>query len=119
VLFVAAALGCAVGYVIYLQLPPAVIPLEIRKHAPALTVSWPPDQTRDAAYAALRVDDGDPIPLSPQQKQQGEATVRSASGNVKIELIAQHWMRDSRGIVRYVEPLPAPSTASAPATATQ
>lgn len=119
VLFVAAALGCAVGYVIYLQLPPALIPLEIPKHAPVLTVSWPPDQTRDAVYAALRVDDGDPIPLSPQQKQQGQATVRSETGNVKVELIAQHWMRDSRGIVRYVEPLPASSAASPAATPPQ
>lgn len=112
VLFVAAALGCVVGYFIYLQLPPAVIPLNVQKRAPALIVSWPPEQTRDAVYAALRVDDGDPIPLSSQQKAQGQASVRSSSGNVKIELMAQHWMRDSRGILRYVEPLPASSASS-------
>jgi hypothetical protein len=117
VLFIAAALGCAVGYTIYLQLPPAVIPLNIRSHTPALIVSWPPEQTRDAVYAALRVDDGDPIPLSAQQKQEGQAAVPATpTGNVKIELMAQHWMRDSRGILRYVEPLPAssPSSAGAP-----
>jgi hypothetical protein len=118
VLFIAAALGCVVGYFIYLQLPPAVIPLNIEKRAPELIVSWPPEQTRDAVYAALRVDDGDPIPLSTAQKAQGQAAVHSAGGNVKIELIAQHWMRDSRGILRYVEPLPALS-AGAPAGSSQ
>jgi hypothetical protein len=112
VLFVAAALGCVVGYFIYLQLPPAVIPLNAQKRSPALIVSWPPEQTRDAVYAALRVDDGDPIPLSSQQKADGQAAIRSTSGNVKIELIAQHWMRDSRGILRYVEPLPSTAATS-------
>jgi hypothetical protein len=107
VLFIAAALGCVVGYFIYLQLPAAVIPLNVEKRAPELIVSWPPEQTRDAAYAALRVDDGDPIVLSREQKTDGEAAIHSAGGNVKIELVAQHWMRDSRGILRYVEPLPA------------
>jgi hypothetical protein len=106
VLFIAAALGCVVGYFIYLQLPPAVIPMNVQKRPPALVVSWPPEQTRDAVYAALRVDDGDPIPLSSQQKAEGQAAIRANSGNVKIELIAQHWMRDSRGILRFVEPVP-------------
>ena len=113
VLFLAAALGCVVGYFIYLQLPPAVIPLNVEKRAPELIISWPPEQTRDAVYAALRVDDGDPIPLSSAQKAQGQAAIHSAGGNVKIELIAQHWMRDSRGILRYVEPLPASATGAA------
>ncbi|HTU46026.1 MAG TPA: hypothetical protein VMF91_13240 [Bryobacteraceae bacterium] len=118
VLFIAAALGCVVGYFIYLQLPPAVIPLNIEKRAPELIVSWPPEQTRDAVYAALRIDDGDPIPLSSAQKAQGQAAIHSAGGNVKIELIAQHWMRDSRGILRYVEPFPAAS-AGPPAGSSQ
>jgi len=113
VLFIAAALGCVVGYFIYLQLPPAVIPLNVEKRSPELIISWPSEQTRDAGYAALRVDDGDPIVLSPEQKTQGQAAIHSAGGNVKIELIAQHWMRDSRGILRYVEPLSAsPARAS-------
>lgn len=109
VLFIAAALGCVVGYFIYLQLPPAVIPLNVEKNAAGLVVSWPPEQTRDAVYAALRVDDGDPVALSPEQKAAGQAAVHATGGNVKIELTAQHWMRDSRGILRYVEPLPAGS----------
>ena len=106
VLFIAAVLGGVVGYIIYLLLPSAVIPLSVQKHAPSLVISWPREQTRDAVSAALRIDDGDPIPLSAQQKIQGQAAIRSNSGNVKVELIAQHWMRDSRGILRYVEPLP-------------
>lgn len=109
VLFIAAALGCVVGYFIYLQLPPAVIPLSVEKNAAGLVVSWPPEQTRDAVYAALRVDDGDPVALSVEQKSAGQAAIHSAGGNVKVELTAQHWMRDSRGILRYVEPLPAGS----------
>jgi hypothetical protein len=114
VLFIAAALGCVVGYFIYLQLPPA---LNVHKRLPALIVTWPAEQTRDAVYAALRIDDGDPIPLSSQQRAEGQVTIRAAGGNVKIELIARHWMRDSRGILRYVEP-PLSSAASAP-TASQ
>lgn len=102
VLFLAAALGCAVGYWGYLQLPSAIIPLSIRSEPSSLLVSWPPDQTRDAVYAAIRVDDGDPVPLSPEDKGAGETEITAVTGNVKIELIAQHWMRDSRGIVRYV-----------------
>lgn len=119
VLFIAAALGCGVGYTIYLQLPPAVIPMNVQSHAPTLVISWPAEQTRDAVYAALRIDDGDPIPLSAEQKARGQAEIPSASGNVKVELIAQHWMRDSRGIVRYVEPVAAQTTASSGAGATQ
>jgi hypothetical protein len=113
VLFVAAALGCVVGYFIYLQLPPAVIPLNIEKRAAELVVSWPPEQTRDATYAALRVDDGDPIVLSTEQKSDGQAAIHSAGGNVKIELVAQHWMRDSHGFLRYVEALAASPGATA------
>lgn len=112
VLFIAAALGCVVGYFLYLQLPSAVIPLNVQKARSLLLVSWPPEQTRDAVYAALRVDDGDPIPLSSQQKADGQTAIRLSSGNMKIELVAQHWMRDSRGMLRYVEPV-APLTGAA------
>ncbi|MGA8026024.1 MAG: hypothetical protein WB992_02690 [Bryobacteraceae bacterium] len=119
VLFLAAALGCAVGYWGYLQLPSAVIPLSIRSEPSSLLVSWPPDQTRDAVSAAIRVDDGDPVPLSPEDKSAGETEITAVSTNIKIELIAQHWMRDSRGIVRYVratktEPPAAPVIENAP-----
>ncbi len=109
VLLFAAALGCAVGYWAYLQLPSATITLNVHAEASKLLVSWPPDQTRHTAYAAIRVDDGRPVPLSPEEKTAGEAQITTTSDNVKIELTAQHWMRDSRGIVRFLKALPPPA----------
>jgi hypothetical protein len=102
VLIVAALLGCAVGYWGYTQLPAPTIPLTVRPETSALLISWPPALTRNATYAALRIDDGDPIPLSLDQKSSGQITIPSKSTNVKIELVCQNWLRDSRGIVRYV-----------------
>ncbi len=106
VLFLSAALGCGVGYWAYLQLPSATIPLNVQTQSSALLVSWPTGQTRDAKYAAIRVDDGEQVQLTPEQRSSGHATITPTSDNVKIELIAQHWMRDSRGIVRYVKAPP-------------
>jgi hypothetical protein len=114
-LLLAAGLGCGVGYFAYLQLPSATIPLTVRR-APAslattgsiglampnLIVSWPPEQTRDAIFASIRVDDGEASPLSAQQRVTGRALIAARSDNVKVELIAQRRWRDSRGIVRYV-----------------
>ena len=102
VLIVAALLGCAVGYWGYTQLPAPTIPLAVRPKTSALLVSWPAGLTRNATYAALRIDNGDPIPLSPEQKSTGQITIPSKSSNVKIELVCQNWLRDSRGIIRYV-----------------
>jgi hypothetical protein len=109
VLVVAALLGCCVGYWAYLQLPSAIVPLKVRIEAGALIVSWPPNQTQSSAYAAIRVDDGDPVPLSAAEKTAGQTAVPTKSDDIKIELIAQHWMRDSRGIVRFIRGRGAPS----------
>ncbi len=106
VLFIAAAVGCGVGYLGYLQLPSATIPLSVKAEASALLVSWPAQQTRDSVYSAISIDDGQQIALSPQQRAAGQATITGASDNIKIEVIAAHWMRDSRGIIRYIKPLP-------------
>ncbi len=106
VLFLSAAIGCGVGYWGYLQLPPATIPMYVQDQPSGLLVSWPPDQTRDCVFAALRIDDEQEAPLSLLQRAAGQATISPSRENVKIELIAQHWMRDSRGIIRYVKPLP-------------
>ncbi len=111
VLFLAAAMGCAVGYWGYLQLPSPIIPLTVRTQGTALMVSWPPEQTRDAVYAGIRVDDSEPRPLTAEDKAAGQTQINPPGNNVKIELIAQHWMRDSRGIIRYVrgvQPVAAP-----------
>lgn len=107
VLFLAATLGCAVGYWAYLQLPSATIALKVRTEPSALLVSWPAGQTRDAVYAALRVDDGQQVSLTPEERAAGHAKIPASGDNVKIELVAQHWMRDSRGIIRYVKAAPA------------
>ena len=114
VLFLAAALGCAVGYWGYLQLPSPNIPLRVRSQATGLIVSWPPEQTRDAVYAAIRIDDSEPRQLPPEDKLAGQTQISATGNNVKIELIAQHWMQDSRGIVRYVRASPPPEPESKP-----
>lgn len=102
VLLLAAVLGCCVGYWAYLQLPSAVIPLAVQKEQGMLLISWPPAQTRTSSYAAIRVDNGEPVALSPAEKIAGRAAIANEAPDVKIEVIAQHWMRDSRGIVRFV-----------------
>ncbi len=102
VLVLAALLGCAAGYWAYLQLPAAIIPVTVERRSSSLLVSWPPQQTRDAGFAAVRVDDGQIVALTREQKDQGKFEVKTPESEVKLELIAQHWLRDSRGIVRYV-----------------
>jgi hypothetical protein len=103
VLIIAAVLGCAAGYVAYTQLPPAVIPLRVESRPPNLVVFWPPEQTRDSVYAALRVGNADPITLTPAQKAAGYVMILPTGNDTKVELIAQHSFRDSRGIVRYIK----------------
>jgi hypothetical protein len=98
----AGLLGCAVGYWAYLRLPSPIIPLHVRGLSQSVLVSWPPDATRNSVYAAIRVDDGTPVLLSPEEKVAGQVEV-NASVDMKVELIARNWMRDSRGIVRYVK----------------
>jgi len=102
VLPLAALLGCAVGYWGYLQLPSPIIPLQIRGLSRSVLVSWPPEDTRNAVYAAIRVNDATPVLLSLEEKAAGQVEL-SASPDVKVELIARNWMRDSRGIVRFVK----------------
>ena len=110
ILFFAAALGCGVGYWGYRQLAPPIISVTVRPDASGLVVTWPNDQTRQAAYAAIRVNDGAQQPLSPEEKALGTAGIAPPStSDVKVELIVQHWMRDSRGIVRYIRPAPLPA----------
>jgi hypothetical protein len=103
VLIMAAVLGCAAGYLAYVQLPPAIIPLRVESRPPNLIVFWPPEQTRDSVYAALRVGNGDPITLTREQKAAGYVLIVPTGNDTKIELIAQHSFRDSRGIVRYIK----------------
>ena len=114
VLVLAAILGCVAGYWAYLQLPLPVIPVTIREQSGQLVVEWPSAQTAGTGYAALQVNDGQLVPLTEQQKLAGEAVISPPSGDVKIDLIAKHWLRDSRGIVRYLRTAKTPLSATPP-----
>ena len=102
ILVAAAVLGCIVGYWAYLQLPSPVIPVRVREQSGQLVVEWPSAQTGDVEYAALQINNGQWMTLSPEQKSAGRATVTAPTGDVQIDLLAKHWLRDSRGIVRYI-----------------
>ncbi|MBE7157470.1 MAG: hypothetical protein INR62_03380 [Rhodospirillales bacterium] len=108
ILLLAAALGCAVGYWAYLQLPSPVIALSVKAMPSSMLVTWPSEQTREAVYAAIRVDDGPPVLLSAEDRNSGTTTVAGSPDSVKVELIIRHWLRDSRGIVRYLRGTAAP-----------
>jgi hypothetical protein len=106
ILILAALLGCGVGYWAYLQLPPADISLRVHRYGTTLLVQWTPEQTQNTGYAAIRIDDGLEMPLTADQKASGQVEIKQTSNNMKIELTIQHWIRDSRGIVRFIN-LPA------------
>ncbi len=116
VLVFASLLGCAAGYWAYLQLPPATIPLRVEKLPSAVLVLWPAEQTRGSNLAAIRIDDGQAMPLTDQQKTSGQIQINPASDNVKVELISHHALRDSRGIIRYLRAV-TPPPAAPPVTA--
>ena len=116
VLLIAALLGCCVGYWAYLQLPSAVIFLAVQRRENTVLISWPAVQTRTSSYAAIRVDDGEPVALSTAEKTAGHTAIVNSASDVKIELIAQHWLRDSRGIVRFVNGAQSGASAVSPAS---
>jgi hypothetical protein len=100
-LALAALLGCLVGYIGYLQLPAPVIPLDVRATNQTIVVSWPPDETRNSIYAAIRFNDGAPVPLSTEERNAGQVSLAAAK-DFKVEVMARNWIRDSRGIVRFM-----------------
>ena len=112
ILLLAGGVGFAVGYFAYSRLSFSTISLTVEDHPPVLFVSWPPEDSRDADSASIRVDDGPPRPLTLQEKAGGEAEVKVRSGSVKIELLTHKWFHESRGIVRYVRPAAADNPAS-------
>jgi hypothetical protein len=111
VLPLAALLGCLVGWLAFLQVPSPIIPLAVKTRGENVVVTWPAEQTRNAIYAAVRVDDSTPVPLTPEEKSTGRVEVQ-ARPDMKVELIARNWIRDSRGIVHYLRPVA--NTAPAP-----
>lgn len=104
VLPLAGLLGCLVGWLLFLQVPSPIIPLAVKARGENVVVTWPAEQTRSAIYAAVRVDDGTPVPLTPEEKSTGRVEVQARS-DMKVELIARNWIRDSRGIVHYIKPV--------------
>jgi hypothetical protein len=113
VLPLAALLGCAVGYWGYLQLPSPIIPLRVHESSRSVTISWPPEDTRNSVYAAIRINDASPVLLSAKQKMSGQVEL-GARPDLKVELIARNWMRDSRGIVRFVQAEKPPENSTTP-----
>ncbi len=103
VLALAALLGCLAGYIAYLQLPAQVIPLDVQTVNHTIIVSWPANETKNAVYATIRLNDGAPVPLSAEERLSGQISL-AAEKDFKVELTARNWIRDCRGIVRYVKP---------------
>jgi hypothetical protein len=108
-LLIAAMLGSALGYWTYQRISPSAIPLTIEPQPSTLLVSWPVEETRDAGFAALKIDDGSAIPLTAEQKAAGQAEISVAGDNLKVELIVQHRIGDAHGIVRYVRAAKGPT----------
>jgi hypothetical protein len=103
VLAFAALLGCVAGYFGYLQLPAPIIALDVHSSAQSVVVSWPPEETKNSVYAAIRFNDGAPVPLSAEERNAGQVSLAAAK-DFKVEVMARNWIRDSRGIVRYMRP---------------
>lgn len=103
IFLIAALLGGSGAYWLYQQMPPGIIQLTVEPQPTGVTVSWPPDQTNDVPHAYVRVNDGAAVELPPDAKAAGRWQVQADPDNLKVEIIAQHYLRDSRGIVRYVQ----------------
>jgi hypothetical protein len=68
-----------------------------------IVVSWPPAETRTTKRAILRVWNGDSagtITLSADQRLSGQKTLGITGDDVTIELVAQRWMHERRGVIR-------------------
>lgn len=104
----AAFLGAGAGYWVYQQMSPTIIQLTVEPQPNGLVVSWAPEQTSSASRAFIQVNDGSPIELPAEARAAGRWQVQAAADNVKVELIAQHTLKRSVGIVRYIQPASGP-----------
>ncbi len=118
ILLLAVGIGFAVGYVAYSRLSFSPISLTVEDHPPVLFVSWPPNESRDADSASIRINDGVPRPLTLEEKAGGQTEIKMSGDTVKIEVLSHSWFRESRGIVRYVRPPAPPPATSTPEPAT-
>jgi len=85
----------------------------VHESSRSVTISWPPEDTRNSVYAAIRINDASPVLLSAKQKMSGQVEL-GAHPDLKVELIARNWMRDSRGIVRFVQAEKPPENSTTP-----
>jgi hypothetical protein len=70
-----------------------------------LLVSWPVET--GANSGELKVQSGDAMQtteLSASQMRTGEVTIGISGADVRIELIAHHWLHDERGLLRVLLP---------------
>lgn len=119
ILILAVGLGFAVGYFSYSRLTISAIPLTVEDHPPVLFVSWPPDESRDADLASIRINDGVSRPLTLEEKAGGQAQITMKGDTVKVEIVTHSWFHEARGIVRYVRPAPPTPSPTEPAGANQ
>jgi hypothetical protein len=118
-LLLSALLGSAIGYGIYLQFPSSIIDVRAQRRGAGLMVQWPATQTRDVDYAAYRINDGPAQLLTLPQKLAGEVEIPLSSDDTKVEIVAQHWFRDSHGSIRYLAAPKSPSAEVKPAGETR
>jgi hypothetical protein len=103
ILILAAVLGCALGYFLYLQVPPPVISVRIEPHGTGYVVSWPADKTRRAEQILMRINDGEPLPVPAQDVSTGTTQIPATTARVlKVEIIARNPLGNSRGIAELV-----------------
>lgn len=115
-LIVSVVLGWVLGYIAYLHITPGVIRLSVESRAEGFLLEWPPQQTQDASYAAVRINDGQPVPLSAEAKALGRTEIKTTNDNVKVELIVQSRIRTSHGVIRFIRPGAQSQTSAAPST---
>lgn len=110
VLGVVAAVILAAGAMFwyYQQMPAEVIQLSVEPQTNGIVVSWPPGQTSDAAHAFLRVNDGPLVELPLDAKVTGRYQLQAPADNLKVEIVSEHTLHNSRGIVRYLQPSTSP-----------
>jgi hypothetical protein len=106
VLILAGVLGSAVGYWAYLQVPPATVQLHLEPSGGNYVITWMANVTRDADSVTMRINDSEPTAVSAADKAAGQVIIPGRPGGVKVEIIAHHTLRDTRGIVRYINGQP-------------
>ena len=89
-------------YGLYLRFAPGVVPVTVTPSGDSLLVSWPAAETRDAAVAEVRVNNGPARPLSNNEKASGTFSMHAGGGDLMVDLVVHHRFRTMRGITRYL-----------------